>query len=715
MAAVFAGDRRVWRWATLASLPALVLTLVYCVKPRPYYTGTNSVEAYSYVAPAAAGAPLCVSGLRLPARTAGIRLQLIAPGNLRPRLDAVIYEGATRFAVSLPPADIAPGAASLPTLAIPETLRAVTPASLCVTASGPVNWAGTPLLAPGTGAPTVGGAPQAARVALWYLPRTGAKRSYLSRAGDIFRRAALFRPGIVGVWTYPLLLFVVLPLLAMLAVRTLALAAAGRAHRLGAWLFTIAALNACCWALITPAFQAPDEVDHFAYTQSLVERGEGPSRDPLSPQLRWSSAESLALEDMSFFTDHQVGDTKMPWARAQQQAYEAQASRLRPSLSNGGGYTTSAVHGPIYYLALAPAYAVTSGSSVFAQLTLMRISSALLGALVVLFTYLLVRELAPRRPWLAALAALLVAFEPMYGFISGIVNNDVGVNAAAAALELMLIRILRRGITIPLGLLTGAVLLALPTIKGTGLALYPVAALVFAVSLWRHHDRRDLLAWGALALSALATAAISAHVLSIVEPAAATHAGVSGPSIGSNSEAVSAALHHLSSFAVYLWEVFLPRLGFMAPHFPSNVYPGFVIFIERGWGAFGWYDVFFPSWVYWVIFVSILASFLLAGWAARLEWRWVRANAVTVAALVLMPVSVIVAFEAAYYTSGVRPVLAEFGRYAFPAIGPMAALAVGSLHAFGRKRMLVVGVVLLVAVLSLGYAGQLVTLTGFYA
>ncbi len=29
----------------------------------------------------------------------------------------------------------------------------------------------------------------------------------------------------------------------------------------------------------------------------------------------------------------------------------------------------------------------------------------------------------------AVLAALLVAYEPMYGFISGIVNNDVGVNA----------------------------------------------------------------------------------------------------------------------------------------------------------------------------------------------------------------------------------------------------------------------------------------------
>ena len=56
-----------------------------------------------------------------------------------------------------------------------------------------------------------------------------------------------------------------------------------------------------------------------------------------------------------------------------------------------------------------------------------------------LFAFLLVRELAPGRPWLAVVAALLVAYEPMYGFISGAVNNDVGVNAGAAALLYLLL------------------------------------------------------------------------------------------------------------------------------------------------------------------------------------------------------------------------------------------------------------------------------------
>jgi hypothetical protein len=80
-----------------------------------------------------------------------------------------------------------------------------------------------------------------------------------------------------------------------------------------------------------------------------------------------------------------------------------------------------------------------------------------------------------------------------------------------------------------------------------------------------------------------------------------------------------------------------------------------------------------------------------------------------------MPVAVIVGFVAAYYTPGMRPAIAEFGRYAFPAIGPIALLVVGALHAFGRRRMLAAAVALLVAMIALSYAAQLLTLTGFYA
>lgn len=718
--AVFAGDRRVWRVAAILGVPLLALTAFYCLRPRFYFTGTNSVEDAAPVLEARAGEQLCVPALHVPAGTAFVRLQVYSPTSLRPALHlALRVAGRASIDSSLPPARVAPERPANADFPIPQTPSR--PPShgvrLCLSPGGLVHVAGTPLSKPGVAAPTLGGTRVAARVAVWYLPPAGRRSGYLQRAGAIFERAALFRPGIVGAWTYPVLLFAILPALALLALRCLALALAGRGRRLGAWLFAIAALNACCWALITPVFQGPDEVDHFAYTQSLVERGAKPTDNPYAPVLRWSSEENLAFETTSFLTDHQVGDTRAPWLTAQVREYERRAARERTSKSDGGGYTTSAAHGPIYYLALAPAYAVAKGASIFSQLTLMRFASALLGALAVLFAFLLARELAPARPWLGVLAALLVAYEPMYGFISGIVNNDVGVNATAAALELLLIRLLRRGITIPWGALTGAVLLLLPSVKGTGLSLYPVAALAFAIALWRRHSRADLAGWAALAVSAVAVAELIAHVLNpaFAPPASGGGAGAAPSAIGSNANAVSEALHHLPTYLAYLWEVFLPRLPGMAAHFPPGHYPGFVIFIERGWGAFGWYDVFFPGWVYAAILALSLIVLVLSPWAARREWPWLRAHWAEALVVLLAPAAVIVGFTAAYYSATPRPVIAEFGRYVFPAIGPIALFVVGALHAFGRRRLPLVGTGLVVAMISLTYAAQLLTLTAFYA
>ena len=719
LAAVFAGDRRVWRLAAICAVPMLALTAFYTLRPRFYETGTNSVEAVAYL-PLSPAQPerLCVPGLQIPARSAFLRLRLITPTALRPALHLTLSTPGHTISSDLAPARVAAGRPSNADFPIPA--GASTPASICVTGQGPVRWGSTPLPSPGAAAPTLGGTPLAARVAVWYLPPAGARRSYVSQAGAIFRRAALFRPGLVGAWTYPLLLFLVLPAIALLAVRCLAVSLAGGARRLALWLFVIAAVNACCWALITPVFQGPDEVDHFAYTQSLVERGQSPSRDPLSQQARWSGAENLALEGTSFLTDHQVGDSRAPWLGSQLVEYRRRVELTRPSRDDGGGYTTSAAHGPLYYLAVSPAYLITRGGSVFSQLTLMRLTSALIGALVVLFTFLLARELAPRRPWLAVLAALLVAYEPMYGFVSGIVNNDVGVNAAAAALELLLLRMLRRGMTIPWAALTGAVLVALPLVKGTGLSLYPVAGLVFLATLWRHHARRDLIAWGALAAGAVLMSVFASIVLGGLEPSSAAASG--SAAIGSNAGAAREALHHLPSYLSYLWQALLPRLPFMTRYFPHPHagfalfnYSGFVIFVERGWAAFGWYDVFFPHHLYIVIFLIMIAFVPLGVWAARRERAWLARHRLEVLALIAMPLAVVAGFEAAYYTPTPRAVIAEFGRYAFPAIGPLAILVVGALHAFGRRRMLSAGVALLVAMIALSYASQLLTLTSFYA
>jgi hypothetical protein len=747
-AVVFAGDIRVWRAAAVMAVPLLAVIAYCCLRPREYFTGTNSVEAQTYIAEVSTGEAMCVPGLQVPAGTARIRLLLVSPTRTRPglRMDLKLGVGAdqsntgagagirtsteartsavgsgtgTRTIVSslgpikVPANRISGAEFTIPTLPGRPAER---PASICLTASGRVNWGGTPLVAPPSlAAPTVGGRPVSGRIAVWYLPPVGSQRSYLSHLGEIFDRASLFRPSPIGPWTYVLIIFVLLPGLALVSVHRLALAVAGAgsARRTAAWLFAIAALNFACWALITPPFQAPDEVDHFAYTQSLVQRGEAPSRNAASALPRWSSAEELALEDESFFTDHQVGDTKAPWTTRQADFYKTEVRTEHPSSSNGGGNETAATHGAVYYATLAPAYWLAS-SSPFSQLTLMRLTSALIGALTVVFAYLMARELAPGRPWLGVLAALLIAYQPMYGFISGAVNNDVGVNAGVAALELLVIMMLRRGVTWRLGLITGALLIVLPIVKATAYSVYPVAALAALAILWRHHRRSQIAGWATLGVTALAMHELTRH-LSTVFRGSETGSGGAPVGVGSATSAVSEAAAHPIGYLGYLWEALLPRLPFMTRHFETTNFAGFAIFVERGWGAFGWYDVLFPQRWYYVILAAMILVPILGLIAIVREWPFVRAHWIELAILILMPLAVFAGFEAAFYTPGARTVIAEFGRYEFPAIVPLAVLVVASLHAFGRRFIVFVGAGLLVAMIALSFSGQLLTLTGFYA
>ena len=91
----------------------------------------------------------------------------------------------------------------------------------------------------------------------------------------------------------------------------------------------------------------------------------------------------------------------------------------------------------------------------------------------------------------AVAAGLLVAFHPMFGFMAGAVNNDNGINAAAALTLYLLIRALRRGLSWRLALGLGATLAVAPLMKKTGYEIYPPAALGILGLLWRNHRVRD--------------------------------------------------------------------------------------------------------------------------------------------------------------------------------------------------------------------------------
>lgn len=716
------GARAVWWPAAIVGAIMLGLIIWQLTMPRDYYTGSDSVGVRSVVANLNPGQTLCVPHLNLPAGTGRVQLALFAH---RPQFLAQVRVAADGRTTSSQMSGV-PGATSLAyaTAAIPRRPASPesVPASLCVTpVDGPIAVGGMIGLQGNQLPSLLDGAAVPNRVSVWFLPPAGERRSLLSSASAIFDRAALFRPGIVGPWTYPFLLFVVLPLAWALSLLLLARAASNRPLKLARRVIRpavavalIAFVNAGSWALITPAFNAPDEPEHFAYAQYFAETGHAPARTP-DARPPYSTDQGLALDAVDIYSQASLPDGRPPWLALQQRQWERlRASSPHPG-DNGGGVTTAASpHQPAYYALLAPAYEAVRSQSTFSQLTVMRLTSALLGALVALCAFGIVRELLPRQPVAALAAGLLVAFHPMFGFISGAINNDNGINAAAAVSLYLLIRGLRRGLTWPVALALGATLAIAPFMKETGYEIYPAAVVGLAGMAWRRHRKADVRAWVALAAGFVAVKGAWSLLQPVFYPTIAGHSTGAG-GVAATS-ALSLAEHMPGRFLVYLWELFLPRLGFMGSLFPGG-WPFKSIYVVRGWGAFGWYTWIFPNWVYIVIVLAMAIVGALALSAAIRERVALRTRVFEILVIALFPICVLVAVEAAFFSpnGGGRTVVAEQGRYIFPAITALAAIAVAGTFGLGRRWQVSLATTLVVAMIGLSYASQLLTLGSFYS
>jgi hypothetical protein len=714
------GARAVWWPAAIVGMVLLALILWQLAIPRNFFTGTNSVGVRGLVANVGVGQKLCVPDLHLPAGTGRVQLALFAQ---RPRIVAqvrITALGRTTSSnmVGLPgPTSIVYAAAPIPRRpAAPATV----PATLCISPlDGPIGVGGMAGVQSNQVSARLDGATVAARVSVWFLPPAGEQRSLLESAGAIFSRAALFRPGFVGAWTYPVLLFLLAPLAWMTSLLLLARGASGRPIMLrgrtlrpALAIGLIAFANAGSWALITPAFNAPDEPEHFAYAQYFAETGHAPAPSADS-RPAYSTDQTLALDAGRIYSQISLPDGRPPWLALEQSQWEHLRATTPHPAGNGGGATTAASpHQPAYYALLAPAYELVRSQSTFSQLTAMRLVSALLGAIVAVCAFALVRELLPGQPVAAAAAGLLVAFHPMFGFISGAINNDSGINAAAALALYLVIRGLRRRLTWRLALALGATLAVVPLMKETGYEIYPAVAVGLLGIAWRSHRRSDAPAWAALA-GAFAAVKVGWSLLQpVFYPAVAGHPG-GGGGIAAGS-VLSLAEHMPGRFLVYLWELFLPRLWFMGELFPPG-WPFRSIYVVRGWGAFGWYTWVFPNWVYLLIILAMGALALLALSAAVRERLAVGRRFFEVAVIALFPICVLVAVEAAFFApSGGRTVVAEQGRYIFPAIAALAAIAVAGTYGLGRRWQVPLATALVVAMIGLSYASQLLTLGSFY-
>lgn len=239
----------------------------------------------------------------------------------------------------------------------------------------------------------------------------------------------------------------------------------------------VAVLSAACWSIITPAFQVPDEPDHFAYVKQLVDTGTRPTAN----EGAYAHEIRVAMEALGFYRMIEQPEDPAIASRAEQVELERRLARTTGASSGSPDAGVATAQPPLYYALEAVPYSLQRSSPVPNRLQLMRLFSALFAGLTALFAYLFVREALPAEPWAWVVGGLAIALAPLLGFMSGSVNPDSMLYAVAAATFYCLARAFRRGFTIRMAVALGVVTAigVLTKLNYSGLVLGSCSASLF--------------------------------------------------------------------------------------------------------------------------------------------------------------------------------------------------------------------------------------------
>ncbi len=512
-----------------------------------------------------------------------------------------------------------------------------------------------------------------------------------------------------------------------------------------AWLCALVALaNGLAWSLIVPPFEVPDENAHYAYVAQVAERGTlphpGPAAGPLSP------AEDDTLATIRFY--EMVGEphNPAPFSALQQDAIEAVARE--PLSTRGDGDALTATNNPpLYYVLEAIPYKLGSSGTVLDRLALMRVLSALMGAVTVLLVYLFLMELLPGRRWAWSAGALTVAFQPLFGFMSGGVNSDNLIYLTAAGTLWGVARMFRRGLTPASGALIGAFLGAGLVTKFTLLGFLPAAALALALGLWRawsperdvglgdegahrgdaghgrqvglegrdraggHASERAHALRGAVWTAGLVAAPVLVYL--VLNRWVWKRGSV--PAIGSVSS-VSPTGQHFSFVGElsHIWQLFLPPLPGM--HRQFSYLPFAHTWLKGFVGRFGWLDYTFPGWVYNAAggLMGLICALAVVELVRRRRALAGRLGELAVYGLALVGLCVEIGVESyreAILTGGVF----EQARYLLPLLCLYAAIVALATRAGGRRFGPAIGAAIVMIAIGHDLFSQAITIARYYA
>lgn len=354
-------------------------------------------------------------------------------------------------------------------------------------------------------------------------------------------------------------------------------------------------LLAATYSVVTPLFEASDELWHYPMVQWLSRgnplpvqdaRNVGPWKQEASqpPLYYWLMGAATAWIDTSDMAEVRVEN---------------------PHVDNGvitpDGNNNLIVHDP--------AREAFPWRGTVLAVHIVRLLSVLMGAATVWLTYKIALELFPDREYLALGAAAINAFTPMFVFISGAVNNDnLTMLLCSLALLLMVKRLressesatqrlgnfgLSAGRWLPLGIVLGLGALT----KTSALALLPIAALAISVVAWRKES------WAEFFAGAAATAI---PVLLIAGWWYLRNIHLYGDPTGINAFIEVLGRRAAPADLAQLWG---ERWGFMLSY----------------WGLFGGVNVPLDEWVYHVLnALAIIGAAGVVIYFVAITWRWFR-------------------------------------------------------------------------------------------
>jgi 4-amino-4-deoxy-L-arabinose transferase-like glycosyltransferase len=486
-----------------------------------------------------------------------------------------------------------------------------------------------------------------------------------------------------------------------------------------AWVCALVAFaNALVWSLIVPLFQVPDEPAHVAYAQYVAESGKAPSGH--NDRAPFSEEERNLVEVMRWKQVSRRSDNRPPVSAAGHQLLERTADRSLNRLG-GGGFTSITNNPPLYYGLAAIAYRVTPSSSLADRIHAMRLLSTLLAAVTTLLVFGFLRELLPGTPWAWTIGALAVAFQPLFGFVSGGVNSDDLLFAAAAGVFYGLALAFRRGLTPGRGAFIGAcaAIGLLAKINMVGLLPGVLLGLFLLIRRVPLGERRTAVRGALWAVGILAGAALVYAVLNEAVWDRGLFYGASGasirggPGIKGPGDVANVPSGGIGDALSYAWQFYLPRLPFMTEQF--NNYPLHEVWFKGFVGIFGWLDYGFPRFVYtlalWIfVAVAALAARELISMRAA-----VRSRISELLTYAVILIGLLVLTNGSGYSARVGGAGGfEQARYLLPLLALYGAVVALAARGAGRRWGPAVGVLLVSIAIAHSAVAMLLTLTRYY-